>query len=174
MFPVKVEIQDDALLLPFTSSWGWATWERAWRHFDAISAGYERLVKNHNLRQTFDLNGRYEYFKMLDSQMRGKTDSWAIRWYLTVFLMKGLALYPRKSLVENYGFDGSGVNCVASSIEVAKIDPYFRVDAMPQQVSVSEKCRDILEGLPRPKLNIRTMLSKVRHLVAGFCSERIS
>lgn len=161
MFPVELAIHDDALFLPFTSSWGWATWERAWRHFDASGSGHRRLAEDRSLRRAFDLHGKYRYFKMLDAQLRGETDSWAIRWYLSVFLMKGLVLYPRKTLVENCGFDGSGVNCVASRIESESIDQGFRVAAMPQEIVVSEKYGEILEGFPRPQLSMRTILNKV-------------
>jgi len=172
MFPVSLKLDEDALFLPFTSSWGWATWERAWRHFDASGSGHRRLVEDRSLRRAFDLNGKYGYFKMLESQLRGETDSWAIRWYLSVFLMNGLTLYPKKTLVKNCGFDGSGVNCVASSIEAARIDQCFSVTRMPQQILVSERYADILGGLPRPKLNIKAIVNRVRHLVAELGNEK--
>jgi hypothetical protein len=170
MFPINLELEEDALFLPFTSSWGWATWERAWRHFDATGAGYQRLLEDQSLRGAFDLNGKYGYFRMLESQLRGETDSWAIRWYLSVFLMKGLTLYPKKALVDNFGFDGSGVNCVASSIEGSTIERHFRVITMPKLMSVSDRYEVILQRFPKPKLNIKTMSNKVRHLFKSICS----
>jgi len=171
MFPVNLELEEDALFLPFTSSWGWATWERAWRIFDATGAGYLRLLEDQSLRRRFDLNGKYGYFRMLGSQLRGETDSWAIRWYLSVFLMNGLTLYPKKTLVGNFGFDGSGVNCVASSIEGGAIERHFRVITMPKLMSVSDRYEVILQRLPKPKLNIKTLSNKVRHLFKSICSE---
>jgi hypothetical protein len=164
MFPVNLELEEDALFLPFTSSWGWATWERAWRHFDVTGAGYQRLVEDRDLRRAFDLNETYGYFRMLESQLRGETDSWAIKWYLSVFLMNGLTLYPKKTLVSNFGFDGSGVNCVARSIEASTIERHFRVVTMPLLMSVSDSYEVILQRIPKPTLNIRTMLNRVRHL----------
>jgi hypothetical protein len=172
MFPISLSLEQDAVFLPVTSSWGWGTWNRAWRHFDASGAGYQDLVNDQNLRRAFDLNGRYEFFKMLASQLRGETDSWAIRWYLSVFLMKGLVLYPREPLVENVGFDGSGVNCVASRIEAAKIDPHFCVTTMPSQIRLSDRYQDILEMFPRPQLSIKTMVNRVRRLVEEICNEK--
>ena len=172
MFPVRLRLDEDALFLPFTSSWGWATWERAWRHFDASGSGHRRLVEDRSLRRAFDLNGKYGYFKMLESQLRGETDSWAIRWYLSVFLMNGLTLYPKKTLVKNCGFDGSGVNCVASSIEAAGIDQCFRVTMMPQQILVSERYAEVLDGLPRPKMSVKAIVNRVRHLVAELGNEK--
>jgi len=169
MFPVSLTLKEDAVFLPVTSSWGWGTWKRAWQHFDASGSGYQDLAKDQNLQRAFNLNGKGEFFKMLVSQLRGKTDSWAIRWYLSVFLMKGLVLYPRKPLVENVGFDGSGVNCVASRIDVAEIDPHFCVTTMPKQIRLSERYLDILDEFPRPNLNVKTMVNRVRRLVADLC-----
>jgi hypothetical protein len=47
---------------------------------------------------------------MLESQIKNKIDSWAIVWYLTVFMQQGLTLFPTQSLVTNIGFDGSGTH----------------------------------------------------------------
>jgi hypothetical protein len=170
MFPINLELVEDALFLPFTSSWGWATWKRAWRIFDATGAGYQRLMEDQSLRRRFDLKGKYGYFRMLESQLRGETDSWAIRWYLSVFLMNGLTLYPKKTLVSNFGFDGSGVNCVASSIEGGTIERHFRVITMPKLMSVSDRYEVVLQRFPKAKLNIKTMSNKVRHLFKSICS----
>lgn len=101
----------DAVFLPFTTSWGWATWQRAWTHFDPEMRGFERLAGDRALRRRFDLDNAYPYFAMLKKQKAGLLDSWAIRWYLSVFARDGLVLYPRRSLVNNEGFDGSGTNC---------------------------------------------------------------
>ena len=42
--------------------------------------------------------------------MSGKLDSWAIRWYWSVFMENGIVLYPPESLVNNTGLDGSGTH----------------------------------------------------------------
>jgi hypothetical protein len=116
MFPVKLTSDNDAIFLPFTTSWGWATWERAWRYFDPQMSGYRLLSNNKQLKYKFNLNNSYPYFEMLDSQINGNIDSWAIRWYLSTFIIEGLTLYPIRTLVENIGFDGSGTHCGLSLI----------------------------------------------------------
>ncbi|BDZ73124.1 hypothetical protein GCM10025856_08430 [Methylophaga marina] len=57
-----------------------------------------------------DFNGSYQYTKMLEDQIIGKNNSWAIRWYMSAFLEDMLTLYPGKSFVENIGNDGSGTH----------------------------------------------------------------
>ncbi len=111
MFPVELETKMDACFLPFITSWGWATWQRAWRYFDPHMSGFDKLKANRPLRRKFNLNGAYPYFAMLKKQANRKIDSWAIRWYLSVFLRDGFTLYPVRSLVQNIGFDGSGTHC---------------------------------------------------------------
>ena len=114
MFPVTGLDETRACFMSFISSWGWATWKRAWDHFDPLATGYEKLRSDKQLRAAFDLDGSFEYFDMLEQNVRGASGAWDIRWYLSVFEKKGLTLYPQKSLVNNIGFDGSGVHCPVS------------------------------------------------------------
>jgi len=111
MYPIEeLEPQNRALFLPFTTSWGWATWSRSWNHFDESAAGWNELLVNRELRMRFDLQGAFSATSMLRRQMTGKLDSWAIRWYWSVFRKGGVILFPPKSLVWNAGFDGSGTH----------------------------------------------------------------
>jgi hypothetical protein len=112
MFPVELPAKDgDAVFLPFTTSWGWATWDRAWKHFDPTMKSFDHVASSRAERKRFDLGNAYPYYSMLKKQKARLIDSWAIRWYLSVFMLGGLTLYPRRSLVSNEGFDGSGTHC---------------------------------------------------------------
>jgi hypothetical protein len=109
MFPVPEFVnRTEAMFLPFTVSWGWATWKRAWAHFDPLATGWEVLQTDREMRSRFDLDDSYEYFNMMKRQIAGEVDSWAIRWYWSVFKNKGCTLFPPVSHVNNIGFDGSG------------------------------------------------------------------
>jgi hypothetical protein len=111
MFPAETRANgEDVLLLPIVSSWGWATWRRAWRQLEVEMESVAWLDQSRWRRYRFDLHGAYPYREMIDQQRRGEIDAWDIRWYLTVFRRNGLAAYPRKSLVINDGFqDGTHV-----------------------------------------------------------------
>ena len=131
MFPVP-ELRDrrEALFLPFISSWGWATWAHAWRRFDANALGWDRLEADRALRKRFDLDGSFDYYYMLRLQLAGRIDSWAIRWYWSVFKHDGLSLFPPRSYVQNTGFDGSGTHGSRLARKLAsEVDP--RLTAAP-------------------------------------------
>lgn len=101
----------DTFLIKWTGSWGWATWERAWRHFNPDGQQLlDELTKRH-LSRRFDFNGKYGFTRMLRRQIEGKNNSWAIRWNASLFLKDILSLNVGRSLVANEGFDGSGTNC---------------------------------------------------------------
>ncbi len=143
MFPVKLESVNDAIFLPFTTSWGWATWQRAWKYFDPTMSGYALLKNNRELKYRFNLNNSYAYFEMLEQQINAKIDSWAIRWYLSTFIINGLTLYPIYTLVKNIGFDGSGTHCQAS-LQIESEVYQDKILFMPSEVKVDFAANDKL------------------------------
>lgn len=96
--------------LRMTTSWGWATWSRAWKNYRGDSALLRREIheKGH---YGFDLDGASFHYEELCRNERGEIKTWAVKWYASVYLRGGLCLYPHKSVVRNLGFDGSGENC---------------------------------------------------------------
>ena len=101
----------DTFLIKWTGSWGWATWERAWKHFNPNGKALLEELEQRKLTYTFDFNGKYGFTRMLRRQIEGKNNSWAIRWNASLFLKDILSLNVGRSLVQNEGFDGSGTNC---------------------------------------------------------------
>jgi GT2 family glycosyltransferase len=110
MFPVRHPDAPDCFFLPLTTTWGWATWARAWRVFDWTAAGAPAALDDAATRKRFDLDGSYPYARMLEDRLAGGNDSWGILWWWSVFAADGLVLHPRRSLVQVGGFDGSGTH----------------------------------------------------------------
>jgi hypothetical protein len=107
--------QDSSLpstfLIKWTGSWGWATWDRAWKYFNPNGKELLQELEERKLTRIFDFNGKYGFTRMLRRQIEGKNNSWAIRWNASLFLKDILSLNVGRSLVQNEGFDGSGTNC---------------------------------------------------------------
>lgn len=107
--PVKEELPE-TFFLSYASSWGWATWQRAWRIFERDGSKLLNELQDKNLEQRLDFDNSYYFVKMLRNQIKGKNSSWAIRWYTSIVLKNKLCLYPGKSLVRQIGCDGSGTH----------------------------------------------------------------
>lgn len=99
-----------AIFLPITTTWGWGTWKRAWDFFDPASTGWEKLSVERQLRTEFNFGNVYDYASMLQRQMRGRSDSWGVRWYWSVFSQNGMTCFPPQTLVRNTGMDGTGTH----------------------------------------------------------------
>jgi hypothetical protein len=111
MFPLPALAQrKTSITLPMVTSWGWATWKRAWQCFDPHATGWEILQTQPQLRFRFNLDGHYDYFSLLKFHQQGQIDSWFVRWYWTVFRQRGYAIFPPVSYVRNMGLDGSGTH----------------------------------------------------------------
>jgi hypothetical protein len=172
MFPVDLGKVTDSIFLPFITSWGWATWQRAWRLFDADASKYADLKNNRDMIHRFNIYGSYPYFEMLNAQMVGGVDSWAILWYLSVFFHNGLALYPTKTLVENAGFDGTGTHCpVGPAAAINR--PMNRVQTFPHDIQVKKKDLDkivaFLKKTHKKQESIRTFLNIINEKVRSLC-----
>jgi hypothetical protein len=151
MFP-GIRVKTECCFLPLTTTWGWATWGRAWSYFDPDLSKIDILETNSDLRRRFDLNDSYSYFEMAKQQQRGEIDSWGIRWYLSTFLQNGLTLYPGRSLVRNIGVDGSGTHGAGhaelqDSTKLSEHIPNLR--QMPDRLQVDFECLSAIEHLLR-------------------------
>lgn len=94
--------------------WGWGTWKRAWNQLnqsykDILDALTDRKQLSH-----FDLENSRMFLPQLRDNIRGVSHTWAILWYGSIYLANGLCLNPGTSLIQNFGLDGSGENCLAS------------------------------------------------------------
>jgi len=96
--------------------WGWATWKRAWDVFEPNGQKILDELKSRGLEKGADFNNSYGLTQMLKDQIKGKNNSWAVRWYMSAFLKDMLTLYPGKSYVQNIGNDDSGTHCGVSDI----------------------------------------------------------
>lgn len=111
-YPVA-EPLPETFFLRGADCWGWATWARAWAHFNPDGSALLQQLRARGLTRRFDLDGSYAFTRMLSDQIAGRNDSWAVRWHASAFLDGMLTLYPGRSLVHNTGNDDSGTHCDA-------------------------------------------------------------
>lgn len=104
------------------TSWGWATWESAWQNFEP---NIDTLLQQFDSKKKheFAIEGTMNFWKQMQDFKRGKNNSWAIRWYASIFLKGGLTLNPSQSLVNNIGHDGTGVHSGMNDIYNVIINP---------------------------------------------------
>jgi putative methyltransferase (TIGR04325 family) len=141
--------------------WGWATWSRAWDIFEPDGVKLLNEIRPKHLEKEFNFNDSYPYVQMLEDQTNKKNDSWAIRWYASVFLKNKLCLYPGGSFVHNIGNDSSGVHCSCENrLDADLVRAYNKIKKIPAKEN--EKCRKSFEIFLRDDDNKWSFIKKER------------
>jgi hypothetical protein len=102
--PIKGLERNDVYFTQRASSWGWGTWKDRWDKVDWKVSDYDQFVVNKKARKTFNKMGT-DMTGMLDKQMRGEINSWAIRWCYHQFRNDLFTVYPATSKIKNIGFN---------------------------------------------------------------------
>lgn len=169
VYPLAVALPE-TFFLPGADCWGWATWQRGWACFNPDGAQLLRELKQRNMERAFDYEGSYPYTQMLEAQIAGTNDSWAIRWYASAFLLGKLTLYPGRSLVHNIGNDATGTHCDQSSaMDTSLSDCPIRLDGVavePSTLARQEFAR-FFSRQPR-----RGIAGWIRRLLGSLTMER--
>lgn len=162
MYPVQ-PATPKAVLLPFVTSWGWATWADRWRAYNPDGAALAREIERTGRRREFDLGGSFHCWGMLQDQIHGYSSSWWIRWYATLFLRNQLSVWPGVSLLLNAGMDGSGTHCGESSrYEGLLADADVEVD--PDLTSPSVEYLNAIKAFLAPTRHSDILLALRRHI----------
>ena len=102
-------------------SWGWATWKDRWNTVDWEVKDYKKFKHSYRKRKIINRGGP-DMAQMLDAQMKGLCDSWAIRWCYEQSKQNKYTVYPVKSLIQNCGLDGTGTHSGINSAFDVKLN----------------------------------------------------
>ena len=122
MYALNDESLPETFFYRAAPSWGWATWDRAWINFEP---DIDQLISQFNSEKKyqFSIEGSMNFWKQIEEFKSGKNNSWAIRWYASIFLKGGLTLNPSQSLINNIGHDGTGIHSGLNDIYNVIINP---------------------------------------------------
>lgn len=159
MYHLKENNLPESFFYRAATSWGWATWQSAWQHFepniDKLIAQFDRQKINE-----FAIEGTMNFWKQMQDFKKGKNNSWAIRWYASVFLKGGLTLNPSQSLVNNIGHDGTGVHSGINDIYNVIINPK-PITKFPTEVTENKEAYQAIKAfLANRKGNLWTRVKR--------------
>lgn len=90
--------------------WGWASWRRAWRHYDARLAGWPAFRDQGWLEQLGGAPLARVWGPWLEQLAAGWIDTWDMVWQLSCWQQGYLTCLPAVELVENIGFGGEATH----------------------------------------------------------------
>lgn len=146
-YPVEVESNGtDAYFTRRISSWGWGTWKDRWAYFDRDYRIWSRLMKNPEQAEQLRVWGA-DLQNYLRGNICGKCNSWGVFWSLNVIERGGYCLSCYRSLINNIGFDGTGVHCGHKEVIqrlCEKEDYTFR---LPDKIELPPDCEQVFADL---------------------------
>ena len=145
-----------------TSCWGWATWKRAWKFFERNPQKQINSLTKDQIKD-FNLNNSYDYWSQLVLNYEGKLYTWAIFWYLSVYLNNGLSLHPRESLTKNIGTNAGGTHFKAKTkvfdVELSTKDNWDFPDIIEEHFLARKRLEEYFNRIKPPIW--RRVISKV-------------
>jgi len=111
----------------YSHLWGWATWRRAWKHYDVGIKSFEKFKIESQIKNIFRIKQQQKYWmNTFQSVYNNKIDTWDCQWGYTCFINNGLCITPNANLVSNIGFGIDSThtkdeNSIFSSMEAKDI-----------------------------------------------------
>jgi len=128
--------------------WGWASWRRAWRLYDADIKSFPEFKKKNKIAQFFKKHKEQQYWLYIFSKtFEGEFNMcWDYQWIFAILNNKGMACTPQKNLVENIGIGDDATHTIGwpdqppakpltfPMIHPEKIDVLSDIDSLTMKV----------------------------------------
>ncbi len=109
----------------YNHCWGWATWRRAWSHYDGAISFWPEWRKSKNWSETTPDKIERRYWENIFNRIHnGKIDSWAYPWIASVWHKGGLTATPNVNLVSNIGFGQESTHTKSEDHFLSKMNTF--------------------------------------------------
>ena len=96
---------DSAFFTRYPSIWGWASWRRAWKHYDFEMKEWPAFRDGGYLEMLAESEEEARSWRRrFDAVHDGRNDTWDYQWTFACWRRRGLAAMPTHNLVTNLGF----------------------------------------------------------------------
>lgn len=94
-----------------THIWGFATWKRAWKHYDVDMKHYPEFKRTRRINDIIFHKRSVKFWnEIFDKTYHKQLQTWDYQWTFAMWCANGLAVLPNKNLVSNVGFDELALN----------------------------------------------------------------
>jgi hypothetical protein len=96
----------------YNHCWGWASWRRAWQHYDRRMESWAAIKDSGLVTAIFENPLEAELWRGIWTQQAGPgpQDTWDYQWTFTCMINSGLTVTPNRNLVSNIGFGEGGTH----------------------------------------------------------------
>jgi hypothetical protein len=96
--------------------WGWATWRRAWQHYDVGMSSWPDFRDRRLLKAIcHDPIEEAYWITLFNNVANGKMDTWDQQWVYACWRNQGLSIMPTINLISNIGFRQDATHTIEKS-----------------------------------------------------------
>ena len=125
--PEDNRVKDSYYFSKYASIWGWATWRRAWQHYDVDMSSWrefrDRGLINVVCHEPLEAEC---WLKILNDVTENSIDTWDYQWVYTCWQQSGMSIMPTVNLISNIGFRDDATHTLGTSpwadMKVGNID----------------------------------------------------
>lgn len=163
IYPIE-GIEDD-FFIKGADCWGWATWSRAWKCFEPNGKKLLRNIeKSELINDSFNVN--CGYISMLENQILGLNDSWAIRWYFSCLIRDMYCLYPGITYVNNIGLDNTGTHCGKSGNYNSVLKSKYDFKIIPVEENLLSKHK-----IEKFHIQSKSIIKRILQRIRGYLNK---
>jgi hypothetical protein len=123
VLPHKIQTDSSYYFSSFNHIWGWATWRRAWEHYDIKMKQWHEINQSEFLAGFVNNQEAVKFWKTLLNEVYvGKIDTWDYQWQYSTWLRNGFSVIPSRNLVINLGFNNQSTNTTSSGGLYSKME----------------------------------------------------
>lgn len=100
----------------FSHIWGWATWARAWKHYDVTMKEWGALRSADWLLGECASRREADFWRsMFDAVASGRLDTWDFQWVFSSWANRMSSVVPAVNLISNIGFGADATHTTGAS-----------------------------------------------------------
>jgi hypothetical protein len=146
----------------YNGMWGWATWRRAWEHYDISMQTFPSFLAQKQILNVCDTKVMQKHWLGLFSAAHeNRVNTWDYQWTYAIWVNDGLCIIPNINLVSNIGFgkdathtkrNSKATNLVAGSMGEEIVHPSLFIksevaDRYYERMFVSNPTRQIINSI---------------------------
>ena len=148
--------------------WGWASWSRAWKHYDITMKSWGDPDARTLFKESLPDQGHYRLWaKGFQQVFDNRLDAWDYQWTFARLLRHGLAVVPSVNLISNIGFSPAATHTKLFDQGMTNLATYPLASPLPENCNVIAD-HDYDSRFIRILKHPETFLQKIRYLLWGL------
>ncbi len=149
--------------------WGWATWKRAWQHYDVNMKDYPEFKKQNKINTIWGKKYIQKYWiKIFDQIYNKEIDTWDYQWVYSVWKQNGLSIIPNVNLISNIGFRDDATHTKSPNKLANKQLQTLKKIKHPQKIIQSKKADNYFLYNSIKKGTNNYFLYKITHMIKSI------